>query len=235
MVANLDRHQILQEPTVCYGPRLLILAATPHAANTRKILENVTTGLFQRDHFLHRLSPKRLKTAFQELLGLERLFFEPPPCEGQTTIAYHGFLLDQNRLYPLHPQDTQTCYVYRSGKLLRFHLLPHQFVQLQPQDLVLLAMEPDITRLVDTLQVPLIRKLLAYPLIASANHPLWCIQEQINGYFAGLYLAQAPQQNAVTLWHLLKTLATTRRPQVFIGLFALMWLLAAVLKYGFSL
>lgn len=142
-VGDLNRNQRLENFTEVQGRCLLVLMASTNTPQTHRILENVAEAIFSKNHLLNRPEARTMKQLFQSHLRLERSFFEEP-AQGLSESAYQGFLLTRNKIYPLHREGAVTCYIHRGGRLLEFRLAPYQFVQLEPEDLFVLAQPQDM-------------------------------------------------------------------------------------------
>lgn len=137
LFCDLDRNRLLKNFSEVSARRLLVLAAPRATDRSREILENVAQAIFSKNHLFHRAHPKEIKRLFQRHLSIERCFFEDYK-DASFQSAYQGFLLMEERVYPLHQQSVEVCYVYRAGGLLEFHLSPQQFVQLELEDILLI-------------------------------------------------------------------------------------------------
>lgn len=153
VLIDLDSNRILDHFGEVGGRRILILSVNRAIPACQRILRNVAQAILAKNHRLSRLHPKDLKRLYLEHLSLERRFFEPdelPSGAAEQQIAYQGAILQHNRLYPFHTEGVFPGAVLRHGKLQQYQLEPHQYITLEPNDLLLLGHARDYDYLMKT-------------------------------------------------------------------------------------
>jgi len=228
-LANLDKNLPLSFSEPLTAERLLMLWAKSPLSTSQRILNHVQDAIFQKNTVLHRLDVKPLKAAFQTHLAMERCFFEEPAADCET--SYHGMLLEGDVVYPLHTEGLERCFVIRDNRLLTFDLLPHQFIRLEQEDILLLADGPDVEKLhLHKALKPLAKQFMASPFKSPVNSRAGQKLTKILGNpLLALSLAPLPVAMVPLDGQSKSTPKLTRLQMMWLG-FVLMWIVALAIR-----
>jgi hypothetical protein len=228
LFCDLDRNQFVENFSALPVRRMLVLTAERYTPNAQRIMENVAQAIFQKNHLVNWLTPKEIRQLFYDHLTMERCFFEDPaeaPVDGVQHNVYSGFLLVEDRLYPLQRTGMETCYVYRNNGLLTFNLDPQHYVQLLPGDLFIACNPSDIEFLINSKSLR--RFYLVFQDVPLGNpfgrKEFHSMRQGLTAPLVGIQLKEGKATGENSGQRL-----TLSRQQWMMAAFALMWVLAII-------